>query len=316
MSRRCGTSAGVEWLRGHLEESHGIAVVGLSRPQAWNPHVLRVDRADGAAWIARVFDELRPVERAEGDAAVLQWLEEIGFPAERCATDHPVSTHGDHAVLVTEFVDGVAATSAADDLTAIGERLGRLHALEAIPAACSREGGAWHGDPAFEGAPGQDIAHAVALVERIEHRVPLHLRDRVDDLRARLARADDCADLPHSLLHPDPGPVNAIVSADQGMVLIDWTGAGTGPRIASLALVLLAAPDAVAAGYRRHVDLEPDELERIGEAIRIRTLFWTAYYLDTTLASGTSPSGREDWWPDDDAVDAAAATARTALRSR
>src|SRR5207237_3453464 len=96
----------VEWLGGHLEQTYGISVTGISKPQAWNPFVLRIDRADGPSWIARVFDETRDIDRAEGDAAILRWLEDVGAPPERCAAAAPVPVHDGRAVFVTELLAG------------------------------------------------------------------------------------------------------------------------------------------------------------------------------------------------------------------
>ena len=49
--------------------------------------------------------------------------------------------------------------------------------------------------------------------------------------------ADDATGLPEAFVHPDPVPKNAVFTSG-GPVLVDWAGAGRGPRLASLALVL------------------------------------------------------------------------------
>ena len=63
-------------------------------------------------------------------------------------------------------------------------------------------------------------------------------------------------------------------TGDGELVLVDWTGAGQAPRICALGLLLSytgASPalvDAIVDGYRRHVVLEPEELDRLPDSIR------------------------------------------------
>ena len=106
------------------------------------------------------------------------------------------------------------------------------------------------------------------LLHAAEHRVPMAERALYQTLCDELARADDCSDLPSALIHPDFVPPNIIASTNGDLVSIDWTGAGLGPRVPSLGFLLWAAGaqgmayvDAVVAGYRSWVRLEPDELE-------------------------------------------------------
>lgn len=86
----------------HLEDRYGIEVARITQIES----VHRVDRRDGPSWIARVFPASRPLEKIEGDAEILRFLEEQRFPAERCADRAPVSTFEDHGVLVSGFVSG------------------------------------------------------------------------------------------------------------------------------------------------------------------------------------------------------------------
>ncbi len=62
-------------------------------------------------------------------------------------------------------------------------------------------------------------------------------------------------------------------------MIVDWTGAGRGPRIWSLAFLLWAAGareldlvDVVVLAYASHVQLEPEELARLAQAICVRPL--------------------------------------------
>jgi hypothetical protein len=95
-----------EVLAGHLAESHGVEVTGLSELDLG---VFQVERAGGEPWVARVFPAERPLAEVEGDAAILRRLERVGFPAERCASPAPVSELDGQGVLVTGFVPGPRA---------------------------------------------------------------------------------------------------------------------------------------------------------------------------------------------------------------
>jgi Ser/Thr protein kinase RdoA (MazF antagonist) len=75
-----------------------------------------------------------------------------------------------------------------------------------------------------------------------------------------------------------------VVATPGGMVLVDWAGAGHGPRLWSLAFLLYAeaAKDprragAVLLGYREHVSLEAEELDRLGAVARSRPLVLRAW---------------------------------------
>jgi Ser/Thr protein kinase RdoA (MazF antagonist) len=103
-------------------------------------------------------------------------------------------------------------------------------------------------------------------------------------LRDALERTDDCADLPHALIHPDFVPSNVIAGPSGETVVVDWAGAGRGPRLWSLGFLLWAAGhrampcvDAVMAGYGAHVRLEPAEWERLAKAIGARPLIFAAW---------------------------------------
>ena len=79
-------------------------------------------------------------------------------------------------------------------------------------------------------------------------------------------------------------PVNAITTADDGRVIVDWTGAGRGPRLWSLALLLwvggmldVRLVDIAVTRYARHVDLEASELARLPAVMPARPLTMDAW---------------------------------------
>ncbi|HEX4107819.1 MAG TPA: phosphotransferase [Solirubrobacteraceae bacterium] len=259
-------------LAAHLAAQYGIEVAAVS---ALEKDVFRVDRRDGPSWVARVFAERRPLEGVHGDAAILRALEREGFPAERCAHPDPVSTHEGKGVLVTEFIPPAAPLRPGRPAAILGVLLGRLHAH---PAKQLRRGGAWH-HLSFEGGPREEIAAAAALLDDAAGHVGVGELALLDRLRDAVQRADACEDLPHAFVHPDFVPANAIPTPDEHLAIVDWTGAGRGPRLWSLGFLLWAAGarslrlvDVAVSRYRRHVELTPGELDRLEGAIAARPI--------------------------------------------
>ena len=237
--------------------------------------VYRVGRRDGPDWVARVFAADRPLVAAEGDAALLRRLEQQEFPAERCAAQEAVFGHEGQGVLVTRYVAGTRADGSRPTFGRLGALLGRLHLL---PGDHVRAGGGWH-HLIHQGSPAEEIAAARSRLEAAVPGLPADQRPLLAALLAELDRADGCADLPQALIHPDFVPANAILAPEGDLVLVDWTGAGRGPRLYSLAFLLWAAGcagpsrlDAVVAGYREHVTPGDDEIGRLAGAIWARPL--------------------------------------------
>jgi Ser/Thr protein kinase RdoA (MazF antagonist) len=274
-------------LRSHLEATYGIAVAGLIELDLG---VYRVDRDDGPAWVARHFPASRPSGAAAGDAALLRYLADQDFPAERCATAEPVSTLDGRDVLVTEFVPDVPpgerkeAVRVLGGLRLLGDLLGRLHALPVPtePGALTRPGGAWH--HLAEGRPGLEVATMLGLLAAAQPLVPAGQGAAYESLRAALEGIDTCEGLPEALVHPDFVLANVVVSRQRGLVLVDWTGSGRGPRLWPLAFLLFAEGmkslrrvDLVAEGYRRHLQLEPEELARLAGVVGARSVIFEAW---------------------------------------
>jgi hypothetical protein len=103
----------------HLAERHGATISSVTpidddlatRPRgSWPGHypsTLYVRRSDGPTWIARVFSS--PPTGSIGSREtprILRFLAAQGFPAERLATDDPVSIFETNAVIITEVRRG------------------------------------------------------------------------------------------------------------------------------------------------------------------------------------------------------------------
>lgn len=277
----------------HLEERYGIAVGELTE---LDRGVFRVVRSDGPDWVARVFPPARGLDGAQGDAAILRGLERHRFPAERCADGEPVSMLDGQAVLVTEFVEDHGPLRPGRAAAILGALLGKLHSAQIDGV---RAGGAWH-HLSFTGGPKAELEAANALLEQSSERVGVRELPLYHELFDEVERTDACGDLPHCFVHPDFVPANAIATANERLVIVDWTGSGHGPRLWSLGFLLWAVGrhprlvELVASRYRRAVQLEPDELERLAAAIRGRPVMletWSFCAGRRTLAEAVERIG-------------------------
>lgn len=270
----------LEALPSHLERRYGVEVQALTQLDIG---AYRVELRDGARWVARLFPAARALERAEGDADVLRFLAEHGFPAERPAHAEPVSIHAGQAVLITGFVEGAQLSDRSEKtFHALGELLGRLHALPEVQGRAARDAGAIHSFTLTEGGLRDEVADAMSWLAEAE--VPSEHRGAHASLLERISQLDFGDALPHALIHPDPVLKNFIATPEGAVVPIDWTGAGRAPRAHCLAFLLLCAVtesrwnpaservQAVIDGYRRHVKLAPEELAAIATAMPLHIL--------------------------------------------
>lgn len=280
-----------ERLVAHLRDRYGIeAVVATPLSQHVN-YVMRIDRNDGDPWVARAFPPARPRVGSEGDAAILQFLERHGYPAERLAVDDPVSDFEGSSVLVTEFV---ANSSLPVELWAMtmGDLLGRLHALP-LEESVGRPGGAEGGDSSREGSPRQDLLAALAFLDSVDAKVVAGDREQFEQLRERVRSADFGEGLPEALVHGNllAGDPDHVVMTDAGPLVVNWKGSGRGPRLADLGWVLWGCwneSDAIPVidAYRKHVELTAEELERLAAVMAIRPLYLTSFAYRRNILKG------------------------------
>ena len=280
-----------EQLVAHLRERYGIDAVGATRLSQHVDYVVRVDRNDGDPWVARAFPPARPHVGAEGDAAILRFLERHGYPAERLAVHDAVSDFDGSSVLVTQFV---ANSSLPADRwgTTMGDLLGRLHALP-LDESITRPGGAEGGDSSREGGPRQDLLAALAFLDSVDTKVAVADREEFEQLRERVRSADAGEGLPEALVHGNflAGDPDHAVMTDAGPMVVNWKGAGRGPRLADLAWVLWGCwseADAVPVidAYRRHVELTSEELDRLEAVMAIRPLYLTSFAYRRNIIRG------------------------------
>lgn len=276
-----------EEVRAHLAECYGFRAHTL---YTLDQDVILLRRDAGPSWVARVFGPQRSPEAVAGDADVLRWLEAEGYPAERCADAEPVSRLGESSVLVTEGVRSVPraerrpAIKDAGGIRRLGEMLAELAQLDPPPGAPQRAGGAWH--HAADGHPAAEIAQAAEWLEEAESDAPARELGHFEALYEALESLDDGDGLPQAFIHPDFVLANVVATADPAMVLVDWAGAGVGPRAWALAFLLWAeaAKDprraALAlAGYGRRIELQPEEVDRLAGMLRARPLIFDIWRL-------------------------------------
>jgi Ser/Thr protein kinase RdoA (MazF antagonist) len=314
-----------ERLLSHLRDHYGIDPVAATKLSVHKTYVFRVDRSDGDPWVARAFPPARPRAGVEGDAAVLRFLEQQNYPAERLAAADAVSDFDGSAVLVTRFVDGGQLPDGAGKFAMMGDLLGRLHALP-YDDSVSRPGGASGEDPSREGAPRQDLLAALSFLDAVDTKVAAADRERFKRLRHAVRSADDGHGLPEGLLHGNllHAPDHAILS-EQGPVAINWKASGRGPRLADFAYLIWGTGswnprqpnqdsiDAAVNAYRRHVEPTDDELDRLEAVMYIRTLYLVCFGYRRAVTEGMA---FREWgfiWPRQYFTSTAAA-ARAAFR--
>jgi Ser/Thr protein kinase RdoA (MazF antagonist) len=272
---RMDQRSGVDTLPEHLETAYGITVTKLSQLDVG---VFRVDQADpgnqgrpGKPLVARLFSAARPDGAAEADLAVLRYLEEVGFPAERPFGNAGLTSHEGQAVLMTEFIkEAPKAKRPPHPIVRLGAMIGRLPRLD-VPVGADRPAGALH--HVADGTMADELRAVASWLDSIEAHVSSGDGTAFDAIRTAVATADGGDGLPEAFVHPDPVPKNVIFTAE-GPVLIDWTSAGRGPRLPSMTLLLRSGWAAVPfmKGYARVISLTDDERDRLAGLLFSRML--------------------------------------------
>lgn len=291
-----GNRAGLERLPEHLARTYRVTAKKVTR---LDNGVLRVDRPKGPPWVVRVFPVDRPLVDVKGDAAILRFLEQRDYPAERCVEE--TSSFEGQGVLITEFVKGTKATDTEATWTKLAGMLGRLHSLTGGLKAVKRNAGGLHLYTA-ECTLRSEIDTARASLKAGSFRGT----DKTwRALREALDKADDFASLPVGLSHPD-FHIKNMVSANGALVPIDWAGAGHAPRVLSLGIVLFYGAitpkgwspkrvNAMAAAYGEHIKPSTSEFDRLAEAMKHRMLIHETYSWCVGMAARRKPGTMKEW---------------------
>lgn len=304
-------------LKAHLEERYGIGIVSIlpidddpaTRPRdSWPGHypsTLVVKHRDGQRWIARVFSSSADqVGRVQGDAEILQFLARQDFPAELIAHRNPVTVLDGKGVIVTQFIDGGRPSAESPAVWyELAGLLGRLHMLPTAGGAVARDGGAEETDGGFHvGRPKQDLAAAMSFLVSVEDAVNAAGREKFEWLRDQVETADDAEGLPEAFTHSNYHPW-AAVGEPGDLAIVGWAGSGRGPRLPALAWLLRTAAegsgsanvDAVMHGYREHVRLSDEELDRLPSILNLRPLWLACLEYRMAVNDGRTPAMNESW---------------------
>jgi methyltransferase (TIGR00027 family) len=284
----------------HLEDAYGVPTVAT---RTLDVGTVRVDRADGAVWVARVFPARTPARVAATLTNSLDYLARAGIPAERLADPSPLTMLAGQPVLVTEFVPGQQPRLTTESATSLGVLLARLHTAPDPP---QNRGGAWH-HASSTGGPAEEVA-VISRLARSRPGMPARALAEIESL-------DTFADLPVAFTHPDFVPVNIIERDDGELIPIDWAGAGIAPRIWALGHLLWAIdkPHLIKAAiraYTEHLGLTADEWDRLPAAVGARAGIFEVWSLATGRLAGDADALRAERLRK---VEAIAAAARQAL---
>ncbi|GAC1343015.1 MAG: hypothetical protein NVSMB27_02500 [Ktedonobacteraceae bacterium] len=290
---------------------YGAQEVMLRRlSSATGKHIYFVEQANGQKWVLRAYSSANDDKDGSSLAAILLFLEEQQYPAERVVrakNGDIVSMYDDWRLLITTFVEGVVTDYSPPNLRLLGAMLGRLHALRPLSPTAE----AWT-LPLAEMLPAPELAYALTQLTGVEKLLHKSLKARYDTLVAALHRIDCCEDLPSVIIHNDCHPGNTILTPGGQVLFIDWEGAGWGPEVIDVGFLLVSCntaapwmgepfiPDmrripAIVDGYCQHHLLTPTELDRLPDAIRFRTIVYGA----CSFAADILKYGKEEetpWW--------------------
>ena len=250
------------------------------------------------------------------------------IPAERVVTaadSSRVASLDGRDVLVTRFIPGSTPRLTPSALHSLGEILGRMHAL--APSLSTDR----YLSQRAAALPRDDLDFGLARLAEVDGRVPGPLLAQYEEMRTALLDTDGCEQAPFSLVHLDCQPGNVLRTPGGRLVLFDWDGAGQGPAVAALGVLLYGcafgsvagrpAPpditrvDAVLAGYYSRRRLATLELDHLGHAIRFRPLAVAARELAATVERGEAML-RPGWWSGWPQSDEIAARARQAAAAQ
>jgi len=299
-------------LKEHLEQRYNIRIASMEPITrfGWKEHpsTLHVKREDGPAWVARIFSSSADtVSRVEGDAEILRFLASHDFPAERLAHDEPVTVLDGAGVIVTEFVEGDPLDEGRivnpEQSYGFASILGRLHALPAGTGAVARDGGSdEYGGGFFNGRPKQNLAAAMSALLSVEDDVAPEGRTYFDWLQGQVEDCDDAEGLPEALTHGNYHAWAAVGTRDN-LVIVGWAGAGRGPRLPAFAFLARTSfeggteqLDATIRGYREHVQLTDEELERLPSVLNMKPLWLACHEYKMYVENGHTPTGDEPGW--------------------
>jgi hypothetical protein len=151
------------------------------------------------------------------------------------------------------------------------------------------------------GRPKQDLAAAMSFLVDVEEAVAPEGREMFEWLRDKVEQADDAEGLPEAFTHGNYHAW-AAVGTPGDLSIVGWAGSGRGPRLPALAWLLTTAGegdgegiDAVARGYREHIRLTAEELDRLPGVLAMRPLWLACLDYRQATRNGVTPPTDEGW---------------------
>lgn len=300
-----------------VEIGYGLENVSLhALASESGKHIFRVEPASGQKLILRAYPSNQD-ENLQNLIAIFSFLEDQRYPAERiipAANGNSSIGHNGWQLLMTTYIEGSAADYTLSALHSLAAMVGQLHALCASPHINQKEM-----LPKAEMLPAREIAYALTQLTGAKPLLPRNLYSRYDVLVAALNAIDLCEDLPTVLIHNDCHPANAVHTPTGQVILLDWEGAGWGPAVIDVGFLLVSCDTgspwtpplpadparvrAIVDGYCQHHVLTHEELERLLDAIRFRTIVFGACCFASAIKERGSDDDPDWWWKRYNAAD-------------
>lgn len=243
-------------------------------------------------------------------AATLSWLEQQGYPAPRVVRTRSGELIGQQAgwcTLMTSYFAGTVIKPTLEQLRLLGAALGHLHRLPLADAAGAPLVGKSFWNPALA------IPQALERLDYAEPHLQEAWRPLFEVCRQTLRRIQQEQDrLPAAIVHGDTWPANAIQTAPDQVVLIDWDSGGLGLAVLDLGKLLLeghldsdlppgdalawhiqpnqARIHAIVDGYSQQRRLTPVELDCLLDAVRFDLSFIGAIHFAYVARHGLDAS--------------------------
>ncbi len=244
---RFRNSISLETITTHLQERCSLTVVDVASvdQDVFTVTTKETDRP----LVARIFCQPGVDGYIHDLAQLLTHLREHGFPAEECSELWPVSKFQDidGCVMLTKFASGVAPPRNKETFYRLGKLMGKLHNIPIPDKLANHRAGGWH-HVTLPGGITDECAAVLGMMEKFGTGKPDSENVRhISKLREALTEVHTaCLDeLPLSLVHPDLVPSNIIAEAGTGQydkwTVVDWAGAGVGPRMPALGFLLAVA---------------------------------------------------------------------------
>jgi Ser/Thr protein kinase RdoA (MazF antagonist) len=255
--------------------------------------VCRIDLADCTAWTLRVGRADAPIpdwlvgcgaattpDWLRSRAATLQYLQEQAYPAPRVVATRSGAAIGQAngwCTFATTFVEGQVADPTPHNLRGIAAALGRLHNIQLdqrLPAS-ARPGQSWW-------FPSVAIPAVLQQYVDLRQTLPDEWHTTVDAFSATLRRIF-AHDLPPAIVHGDGWAGNAVQTATNQTILIDWEPSGLGPAILDLGRLLLHCHQTLAAPTALPASVSPQSIAAVVDGYcqeRVPTALERALLLD------------------------------------